>query len=64
MSARAPMGATSKPPAICGFSGRILGCKLRTRGLLLQNTALRGIIESERLDRLDRVRYKNRYLVS
>ena len=31
---------------------------------LLQHTALRGIIESERLDRLDRVWYKNRYLVS
>ena len=30
---------------------------------LLQHTALRGI-ESERLDRLDRVWYKNRYLVS
>ena len=31
---------------------------------LLQDTALRGIIESERLDRLDRGWYKNRYLVS
>ena len=31
---------------------------------LLQHTALRGIIESERFDRLDRVWYKNRYLVS
>ena len=31
---------------------------------LLQHTALRGIIESERLDRLDRVWYKSRYLVS
>ena len=29
---------------------------------LLQHTALRGSIESERLDRLDRVWYKNRYL--
>ena len=31
---------------------------------LLQHTALRGIIESERLDRLDRVWYKNQFLVS
>ena len=31
---------------------------------LLQHTALRGIIESERLDRVDRFWYNNRYLVS
>ena len=39
-------------------------CAAMVASTLLQHTALRGIIESERLDRLDRVCYKNRYLVS
>ena len=39
-------------------------CAAMVASTLLQHTALRGIIESERLDRLDRVWYKNRYLVS
>ena len=39
-------------------------CAAMVASTLLQHTALRGVIESERLDRLDRVWYKNRYLVS
>ena len=39
-------------------------CAAMVASTVLQHTALRGVIESERLDRLDRVWYKNRYLVS
>ena len=39
-------------------------CAPVVESTLHQHTALRGIIESERLDRLNRVWYKNRYLVS
>ena len=39
-------------------------CAAMVASNFLQHTALRGIIESERLDRFDRVWYKNWYLVS
>ena len=39
-------------------------CAAMVASTLLQHTALRGVIESERLDRLYRVWSKNRYLVS
>ena len=39
-------------------------CAAMVASTLFQHTALRGVIESERMDRLDRALYKNRYLVS
>ena len=39
-------------------------CAAMVASTVLEHTALRGVIESERMGRLDRVWYKNRYLVS
>ena len=39
-------------------------CAAMVASTLLQHTALRGVIERERMDRSYRVWYKNRYLVS
>ena len=39
-------------------------CAAMVASTVLQHTALRGVIESERIARLHRVWYKNRYLVS
>ena len=39
-------------------------CAAMVVSTLLQHTALRGIINCKRLDRLHRVWYENRYLVS
>ena len=39
-------------------------CAAMVASALPQHTALRGVIESQRMDRLDRVWNKNRYLLS
>ena len=51
-------GASSAMQALAGV------CAAMVASTLLQHTALRGIIESERMYRSYRVWYKNRYLVS
>ena len=50
-------GGSSAMQAMAGVCAPVVA------STLLQHTALRGIIKSERLDRLDRVCYKNRDLV-